>query len=153
MTFIEVSGSNRAISSSTRSLNNIQSAMIPTFVFLQNILIRLEVFLFVREHISLRGVLSHNPGSTELDIHQRRTGTRRVCMCVCKCAGHACMCIAEGWRVIGAVVALKETPYFPPRSAARPMGDTSSPEVAGLMGSSALQKVVAPTGRRARRRA
>lgn len=36
--------------------------------------------------------------------------------------------------MIGAVVALKETPYIPPLSEVCPIGDTSSPQSRGLIG-------------------
>lgn len=55
--------------------------------------------------------------------------------CVCACYLYACVCVlAEDSRVIGAVVALKETPYIPPLSEVCPIGDTSSPPFRGLIG-------------------
>lgn len=62
------------------------------------------------------------------------------------------MCVrAEDSRVIGAVVVPKETPYSPPLSARRPMGDTSSPAFTGLIGRiggrAALQEVTVLTSR------
>ena len=138
----------------------------PTFVFLQNILIGLKVFLLVRERTSLRCVLSHNPGSSNWTLTSGGGGggqghsvcesvcacvCMRVCVCVCVCV-HVWVCVcAEDSRVIGAVVVPKETPYSPPLSAPRPMGDTSSPEFTGLIGRTdgraALQEVTVLTSR------
>lgn len=56
----------------------------PTFVFFQNILIRLEVFLLVREHISLRCVHFERASQTgHSPAADRDTACAWVCVCVC----------------------------------------------------------------------
>lgn len=109
----------------------------PTFVFFQHILISLEVFLFVRKRISLRCVLSHNPGFPNWTFTSDGQGhSTGVCMCA-----YACVWIQSA---VGAVVVWKETPYNPPLSALRPIDGTSSPDFTRLIGRTvgraALQK-------------
>lgn len=93
------------ISPPSYSPNITPTRMDPTFVFLQNILIGLEVFLFVREHVSLRCVQSHNPDSTNWTFTSSGQG-HNVCLCACVCMC-LCVCVLKDSRVIGAVVALK----------------------------------------------
>ena len=108
-----------------KSLNAYPPSIAPTFIFFQYILISLEVFLLVREHISLRRVLSHNPGFTNWTFTSDGQGhSTRVCTCVCV---RLCSCVcAEESGVSGAVVVWKETPYIPPLSVSWPIGGTSS---------------------------
>lgn len=110
----------------------------PTFVFFQYILISLEVFLFVRKRISRRCVLSHNPGFPNWTFTSDGQG-HSTSECV-----RACVCV---WiqSVIGGVVVRKETPYNPPLSALRPIGDTSSPDFTRLIGMTVVQATLEKT--------
>lgn len=106
LTFTELSSSNHTISSSSPDPPQQRHwPMAPTFVFLQNVLIRLEVFLLVRE----RTCLSHNPSPSDWTFTSGGQGRGlRVSACVCV---HVRLCVrAEVSGVIGAVVAPKETP-------------------------------------------
>lgn len=134
LTFIELSDSTHAVSpppvTPRRTTTTTKAAANTTFVFFQNVLVRLKVFQFVREHISLRCVLSHDPDCADWTFtsggqgHHQRVCLLRSCMrmrvWVCVFArvyvdGRFCACVcAVHSRVIGAVVAPNETPSCPP---------------------------------------
>lgn len=90
LTFIQLSGSTHTVSPPPVTPRTTTTTRKPaantTFVFFQNVLVRLKVFQFVREHTSLRCVLSHDPDCADWTFtsggqgHHQRVCPRRSCM-------------------------------------------------------------------------
>lgn len=102
-----------------------------TFVFLQNVLICLEVFLFVRERICLRRVLSHNPSPSDWTFTSGgQWHGLRVSVCVrVHVFVYICVCVLRSQEWSALLLRWRKRPRSRPCLAPWPIGSTSSDRI------------------------